>query len=121
MRENAADWFDVKDPETIEEAKEALLDNYRGEEQQGRYREEIYTGMYEINCGMTMSEYALNLSNQARYLKPPMSEREIIRCVKRHFEKDIAREIRPTTVKNIEELVTMLDEVEYENERTREI
>lgn len=47
-----------------------------------------------------------------------MSEHEIIRCVKRHFGASIAREIRPTIVKTVEEFVKLLDEIEYEQKRT---
>lgn len=61
-----------------------------------------------------MAEYAMNIAKQAKTLTPPMSEAEIIRCVKRHFGNSVMREIRPTTVKNIDEFVKLLDEIEYE-------
>lgn len=102
-------WFDVNEPETIEEAKKSFLEHYWGKEQQARFREEIYSGMYNKDSQLSMSEYALNLSKQAKYLIPPMFEHEIIRCVKRHFGSQVAREIRPTTVKNMEDLVSLLE------------
>lgn len=86
-----------------------------------RFREEIYAGSYNRESKTSMSEYMLNLSKQAKYLNPLMSEHEVIRCVKRHFGRSIAREIRPTTIKNIEKFVTLLDEIEYERERTRKV
>lgn len=46
---------------------------------------------------------------------------EIIRCVKRHFGTAVSREIRPTTVKNIEEFITLLDEIDYERDRTKKL
>lgn len=121
MRETALNWFDVREPKTIGNAKEAFLEHFWGDEQQSRFREEIYAGTYNRESRMTMSEYALNISKQAKYLKPPMSEQEIIRCVKRHFGTNVAREIRPSTVRNIEDLIKLLDEIEYERERARKL
>lgn len=34
MKGTALNWFDVREPETIEDAKEAFLNHYWGEEQQ---------------------------------------------------------------------------------------
>jgi len=50
-----------------------------------------------------------------------MSDKEIIRCVKRHFGNNVAREIRPTTVKNVEDFVQLLDEIEIERERNKKL
>lgn len=68
---------------------------------------------------MSMSDYALDLSKQTRYLTSPITEREIIRSVKRHFGSSITREIRPTTVKNLKEFIVLLDEIEYEQKQAR--
>lgn len=66
-----------------------------------------------------MSEYALNIIKQAKLLSPAMTDHELIRCVKRHFGQGVAREVRPTTVKNLEEFVTLLDEIELERKRNK--
>ncbi|KMQ91596.1 reverse ribonuclease integrase [Lasius niger] len=121
MRGTASNWFDVRDPDSIEEAKEAFVDYFWSEEQQARFREEIYTGRFKTESNISMAEYALNVSKQAKYLVPPMSEHEIIRCVKRHFGPNIAREIRPSTVKTVEEFVTLLDELEYEQKKMQRV
>ncbi|XP_036139609.1 uncharacterized protein LOC118644672 [Monomorium pharaonis] len=117
MRGTASSWYDVRDPDSIAEAKKAFIDYYWGEEQQARFREEIYNGKFNESVHKSMAEYALNIAKQARYLNPPMSESEIIRNVKRHFDKGITREIRPSTVKDVEEFVKLLDELDYENKR----
>ncbi|KMQ89606.1 retrotransposon ty3-gypsy subclass, partial [Lasius niger] len=121
MRGTASNWFDVRDPDSIKEAKDAFVEYFWSEEQQARFREEIYTGRYKPESNTTMAEYALNVSKQAKYLVPPMSEHEIIRCVKRHFGTNVAREIRPSTVKTIEEFVTLLDELEYEQKKMQRV
>jgi len=121
MRGAVSTWFEVREPETIDEAKELLIQHFWNEEQQAKFREEMYTGKYNANGTETMSEYALNIMKQAKCLNPPMSDREIIRCVKRHFGNNVAREIRPTTVKTVEDFVQLLDEIEIERERNKKL
>ncbi|XP_036140842.1 uncharacterized protein LOC118644959 [Monomorium pharaonis] len=119
MRGTASSWYDVREPDNITEGKQKFIEYFWGDEQQARFRESIYTGNFSESASQSMSEYALNIAKQAKYLNPPMSEMEIIRSVKRHFSKDIAREIRPTTVKNVEEFVKLLDELDYERMRAK--
>ncbi|XP_036144981.1 uncharacterized protein LOC118646382 [Monomorium pharaonis] len=119
MRGTASNWFDVREPESISEAKASFVDYFWGDEQQARFREEIYTGSYKTNDKLSMAEYALDMAKRAKHLDPPMSETEIIRNIKRHFGKEISREIRPTTVRNIEEFAKLLDDLEYEMRREK--
>lgn len=123
LKGTAANWFDVRDPDNICGAKEAFTEYYWGEEPQNRFREEIYNGNYSYDANTSMSEYALNLAKQTKFLTPPMSDihSETIRCIKRHFGASVAREIRPSTVKTIENFVTLLDEIDYEQKRERKI
>lgn len=67
-----------------------------------------------------MSEYTQNLARQTKLLNPPMSDHEIIRCVKRHFSIEIAKEIRPGTVTSIFDLTRLLDDIEEEQKIYRE-
>ena len=119
LRGAASNWYVVRDPEDIFEAKEAFIEYFWGEEQQNRFREDIYNGKYSYDANITMSEYALNLAKQTKFLVPPMSDSETIRCIKRHFGAGVAREIRPSTVKSIESFITLLDEIDYEQKRER--
>ncbi|XP_029162262.1 putative uncharacterized protein DDB_G0291608 [Nylanderia fulva] len=61
-----------------------------------------------------MSDYALDLARQAKYLDPPMSDLEIIRCVKRHFDGSVTREIKWSTTKSIADLIDILEEIQDE-------
>lgn len=121
LRGAASSWFDVREPSTIREAKAAFRDYYWNEEHQVRLRELIYVGKYSRSESMfSMAEYALDLSRQAKSLEPPLSDKEIIRCLRRHFGTQITREIRPTTVSNMEEFIKRLDEIEQDVKRERE-
>jgi len=119
LRGAASTWFDVSEPENMQEAREMFVKHFWGEEHQARFREDVYTGKYNAASGESMSEYALNLIKQTKMLDPPMTDHEVIRCVKRHYGPGISREVRPTTVKNLEEFVTLLDEIELERERNK--
>ncbi|XP_011260122.2 histone H1-like [Camponotus floridanus] len=66
-----------------------------------------------------MSEYALDIVKTSKYLEP-MGDHELIR-VKRHFGPSVAREVRPTTVKTLEEFVELLDENDLERERNKKL
>lgn len=106
------DLMGIKECRDINEEKSEFKDQFWGEETQAKLREVLYIGRYQYGCGFRMSEYAMNLAKQAKYLKPPMSDHEIIRCVKRYFDKDISREIRPSAVKTVKEFSMLLDDVE---------
>lgn len=112
LRGQAATWWELQECRDINEAKSEFKDQFWGEEAQAKLREVLYIGRYQYGCGFRMSEYAMNLAKQAKYLEPPMSDHEIIRCVKRYFDKDISREIRSSAVKTLKEFSMLLDDVE---------
>lgn len=119
MRDSAAEWFELNEPDTFEEAKRMFLENFWGEEEQARFRQRIYTGKYRPDRDATMADYALELARQAKLLVPPMTEHEIIRAVKGHFSLDIAREICATTVSNMKDIVKLLNNIESESAQAR--
>ena len=63
-----------------------------------------------------MTEYALNLARQAKTFVPPMTDEEIVQTVSEHFDVEIARELRPSVVRNISQMISMLDTLENERE-----
>ncbi|XP_029170514.1 peptidyl-prolyl cis-trans isomerase G-like [Nylanderia fulva] len=77
-------------------------------------------GQYKPGKSSTMADYALDLARQAKLLEPPMGDAEIIRCVKRHFDKEVAREIKWSTTKNISELTSILEEIHDEKQAAAE-
>lgn len=63
-----------------------------------------------------MTEYALG---QAKTLNPPMPDQEIIQTVREHFDADISRELRPSVIRTVVDMVAMLDTLENEKETRR--
>lgn len=65
------------------------------------------------------------MAKQGRLLDPPMEERDLVRCLRRHFDKEVSREIRPSVIHSIKEMVILLNEIEDEQrinvEKRREI
>lgn len=118
LKDRARTWYELQDFGNITEAKTAFREYFWGEEAQARYRERLYTGKYSVTEKLgTMAEYAMSLVRDAKLLEPPMSDYEVIRTVKRHFECDIRREIRPSTVRSVKDLIDLLEDIEERGDR----
>ncbi|KYQ54046.1 hypothetical protein ALC60_07048 [Trachymyrmex zeteki] len=107
-------WFTLKEPTSYANARDAFLEKYWGDETQARFREKLYLQKFRPSKDLTMADYAQSLSIDAKTLEPPMTDVEIIRVIKRHFRTEISREIRPTTVTTIEELIKLLNAIDDE-------
>lgn len=122
MKNQAGVWFELRDFNDIRQAKRAFKEQFWGQEVQAQFREHLYTGKYAPTEKpyMTMSEYAMSLARDARLLEPTMSEYEVIRCVKRHFDRDVTREVRPSTVKSLQVLMGLLEDIEANKSKGKE-
>lgn len=108
----AKHWIEAIDPIDIETAKKLFLEMYWGRAAQKIFRKFIHNGQYQPNRGTSMSEYALNIIHQCQMLKPRMSDNDIIEMLEDHFEENVAREIRPSTVSNLTDLIILLKRIE---------
>lgn len=121
MKDRAATWFELQEVNNIREAKEAFKEQFWGDEAQARIRERLYTARYSVSSKSgTMAEYAMSLAHDAKLLEPPMSDYEVVRCVKRHFDREIMREIRSGTVTSIRNLQTLLEDIEINRDKVNE-
>lgn len=116
MRDQAAVWYEIQDFPHINQAREEFMKHFWGENQQSKFREKIYMGKYKPSKTVRMMDYALDLARKAKVLEPPMGDAEIIRCIKRHFDKEVSREIKLTSVKTIAEFIEILEEIQDEKE-----
>lgn len=114
MRGPALTWFELNDFEEIDEAIAEFKEKFWGEEAQARFREKMYTAKFNYNAGSNMAEYAMEAARQASLLEPCMTDSEIIRCLKRHFDKETTKEIRPSIVKTVKDLIVLLEELDNE-------
>lgn len=121
MREQASAWFEIHNFDNMEEARNEFTRYFWGDTQQAKFREKLYTGRYKPSKNLRMADYALDIARKAKTLEPPMGDAEIIRCLKRHFDREITREIKITTVKTIADLMFLLEEIHDEREISAEI
>lgn len=115
MKGAASQWYELQTAETMEELVQNFTNHFWGCQAQMRFRQRIYFGKYRGN-ETSMTEYALGMARQAKTLNPPMPDEEIIQTVREHFETDISRELRPSVVRTVVDMVAMLDTIENERE-----
>lgn len=113
MKGDAALWIELQDINNIDLIKNKFLENYWGIHAQMNFRNKLYFGKYKWGTG-TMAEYALKMAREAKTLTPPMGDYEIIHVLKEHFDSEIVRELRPSVIRNISEMVEMIETIENE-------
>ena len=59
-----------------------------------------------------MTDYALALAKEAETLEPPMTERELIVCIARHFPENIVKDLRPAILTSLNDMIAILDTIE---------
>lgn len=63
---------------------------------------------------MSMADYVLNMAREAETLEPPMSQKELVSCLTRHFPESIARDLRPALISTLDEMTSILENIESE-------
>lgn len=94
---------------------------------QAKFRQDLYLLRFQDHVNETkekgpisMAEYAMGMARNAKALDPPMSDQEIVVALKDHFDRDVSRELRPSSIHNVEQLIDTLEVVEAER-RTRQL
>jgi len=105
---SAASWYDTNDFISYEEMKGLFLQRFWNESIQTRVRQQIYMGKYDTGRNKTAAEYVLELSRLSKSLDSPMSDKEFIVCISRHFDAETALMIRPGVMKTLSEMVEYL-------------
>lgn len=85
---------------------------YWSEQVQGKIRNDISCGKYELNRGMTPSAYFLSKVRSARFLEPPIPESLLIEVLSRHFHDCIYSALVGGQIKTIEGLERVLNNFE---------
>lgn len=115
MKNDAAQWFEMLDNDNIDVIKHEFQENYWRCRDQMNFKNKLSFGQYKPGEG-TMAEYALRMARVAKTLVPPMSDQEIIYTLKEHFDNDVARELRPSVIHTISDMVNMIETIESERE-----
>jgi len=109
---SAANWYDAYDFTSYEEMKSLFLQRFWNESIQMRVRQQMYMGKYDPGKRKTATEYVLELSRLAKSLDSPMTDKEFIACISRHFDAETALMIRPGVIRTLPELVEYLTHVD---------
>lgn len=108
MKGNAEEWYGIVQDKftTFDEFEKLFLDRYWDDQIQEQIRNEIMVGKY-LGIG-TRSEYAERIINAVLRLDPPFAERDIVRYLSRHFEREIVNRVTIENVTNVHDLSALL-------------
>lgn len=109
MKGEAEVWFSMVEETitTFEEFKAAFLKKYWGETEQDRVRGNLNWGRYK-GYERSRENYAIRLINLAQQVEPKYEERELIKAVARHFEREVKSRIGIERVMTLEEFLELL-------------
>lgn len=121
MKETAYDWWCLREFKTYEQSKRELINFFWSVNEQAEFRKKMYLDKYVETNELTMTDYVRKMTRQAKLLEPPMSEIEILMCLRRQFNSQVnwALQEEPD---NLEKLCKILDTTErireeYKKER----
>lgn len=98
---------------TFTEFEEAYLRYFWSETKQLEIKLKIWQGKYETG---SLVDHFTKYVAMAQYLRPPLSEFELIQCIARHFPVNIFSAI--IGLKKLSEVIPILQQAEYYNHRT---
>ncbi|PNF20254.1 hypothetical protein B7P43_G15482 [Cryptotermes secundus] len=92
--------------------KSAFADAYWNQVTQGNVRKSIYQDKYNKQNGLTLSGHFLKYAVLASYLRPKMSDVELINALMSHFALHIQRSFASVQVTSIQDAVNFLQRLE---------
>lgn len=115
LRGFAYDWWSLVRHKTndLNDFKQLFIKKFWSDDAQHHVRAYIQTGAYDPRKGVSMSNYALRHCNNARDLIPAYNDKEIIRCMSRHFSQEVKYAILGRQIQTVEDLIALLDEFSH--------
>lgn len=113
MRGEASQWYELYDCENINRIKERFKESFWGYQAQIDFKNKLYFGRYRQEFG-SMTGYALNLARETKTLTPPMNDHEIIYLLREHFDYNVARELRPSMINSVDDMIRIIESIESE-------
>jgi hypothetical protein len=119
MSGSALTWAEAFLDRTVEfsDFKRAFLDTYWGTSQQRAVRFEIYQGNFRKGSGKTMADHFAEMVVKAKYLRPRLTDQELIEAVTEHYIPSMANIILAAKLGTKEEMVQFLRKVDANEER----
>lgn len=106
-------WGSARDDiQNLEDFIQRFKGRYWSEIIQGRIREDISSGKYECNRGLTPSAYFLGKVRSAKHLEPPLPESMLVKKLSYHFHECIYQAHIAGHINTIEGMEAILNDVE---------
>lgn len=114
LKNSAAEWFSYinLNPFDIDAFEARFIARYWSDDIQYHIRDQLSMGYYDSSSNMSMVDYITRMSNDARDLLPPYSDRDIIRLLSRHFTEEIKNTILSRKYETTDELINYFSSIE---------
>jgi hypothetical protein len=122
MLGNAQAWFDLccGNVENFSMFKDKFIDQYWGNEQQQKIRQNLNFGKYKTGYYYNKEMYAIKKISILKYLIPKLEEADIVTNLARHYDQDIIQAVAIQGINDITSLLKLLrrmDVTEISKER----
>ena len=110
----AAIWLQDHRFGTYEQLKTDFLNFYWSLSKEESFLDHLDVGKYNINCGLSMTEYFLKYFNGAKFSKGVFSEEVLISDLLQHFDfkKEVETAFNLQSVKSLEEALDVLKKID---------
>ncbi|KAK9728855.1 hypothetical protein QE152_g16993 [Popillia japonica] len=110
LKESALNWWEMisEDVATFEEFEREFTNQYWGQTQQMRARQDLMFGSYRVGGYESRENYIIKKYSIVRHLTPKMVEEDIVTQLARHFDKEVIHAVALRGVKTIKELIELM-------------
>ncbi|KAK9744054.1 hypothetical protein QE152_g8114 [Popillia japonica] len=109
-----------EDIDTFDEFEREFTNQYWGQTQQMRARQDLTFGSYRVGGYESRENYIIKKYSTVRHLTPKMIEEDIVTQLIRHFDKEVVHAVALRGVKTIKDLIELmkkLDDVDIKENR----
>ncbi|KAK9873123.1 hypothetical protein WA026_021359 [Henosepilachna vigintioctopunctata] len=88
------------------------MDYFWGNVHQNKSRHELFWGKFDYTRNKNLCDYAMNVYNMSKHLEPVIPEESIIKCLSKHFGKEVENHILYNQINNLDVFMEYLLEIE---------
>lgn len=110
----AKEWWSLVENmvEDWDEFERHFLRRFWNEDVQYDVREKLVFGIFDASLQQKHPQYAITQIGIARELQPPMSDKQIIASLARHFSEEVRNAIIMRDMRNVQDLLDFLDRLD---------
>lgn len=121
LRESALIWWDMvsDDVQTFAEFEQRFRNQYWGQTQQMRVRQDLLFGQYRVGGYESREMYIIKKYAVIKHLTPPIAEIDVVMQLTRHFDYDVVHAVALRGVETIEQLIDLVKKLDDADTRDR--